>query len=71
MKLFIVKRLTMARRCYRELSDETKKKISDGMKDFHSHRTIDSKRSSARKQSASMQRYWLSIPNKSPSNEKS
>ena len=61
----------MAKRYYRELSDETKKKISDGMKDFHSNRTIDSKRSSAKKQSASMQRYWQSIPNKSPSNLKS
>ena len=58
----------MAKRYYRELSDETKKKISDGMKKYHQSMNYDDKQKLAQKQSQSMQRYWQSIPNKSPSN---
>lgn len=54
----------MAKRYYRELSDDVRKKISDSMKEFHSKRTIDSKRATSEKQSASMLHYWSGIRSK-------
>lgn len=57
MKLFIVKRLTMAKRIYRELTDEVKKKISDSMKTYHKNQNIEDKRRINKKKSSSMQHY--------------
>ena len=64
MKLFIVKRLTMAKRLYRELTDATKSKISNSMKNFHRNQNIDDKRQTNNKKSISMQRYWSAIRHK-------
>ena len=52
----------MAQRVYREHSQETVKKISASLKEYHANRDVDSKRESARKQSDSMKRYWAGIP---------
>lgn len=49
-------------RTTRNLSEATKKKISDSIKKKHSQRGIDQKRKIAEKQSKSMQNYWKSIP---------
>lgn len=64
MKLFIVNKLTMAKRLYRELNDNVKKKISDSMKDFHKRQNIEDKRRVNKLKSASMQHYWNSIPHR-------
>lgn len=64
MKLFIVKRLTMAKRIYRELNDDIKKKISDSMKAYHKNQNIEDKRRINKKKSSSMQHYWNSIGNR-------
>lgn len=64
MKLFIVKRLNMARRLYRELTDVTKSKISNSMKNFHSNQNVEDKRQTNKKKSISMQRYWSGIGHK-------
>jgi hypothetical protein len=52
----------MAQRVYREHSQETVKRISASMVEYHANRDVDSKRESARKQSDSMKRYWAGIP---------
>ena len=52
----------MAQRVYREHSQDTVKKISTSMREYHANRDGDSKRESARKQSDSMKRYWAGIP---------
>lgn len=52
----------MAQIVYREHSQETVKKISASMREYHANRDVDSKRESARKQSDSMKRYWAGIP---------
>lgn len=56
--IFIVKHDTMSKRVYRELDDETKRKISQAMKGRHknyAHR---------QKISRSMKDYWRHVPNK-------
>lgn len=56
--IFIVKHDTMSKRAYRELDDETKRKISEAMKGRHknyAHR---------QKISRSMKDYWRHVPNK-------
>ena len=52
----------MAQRVYREHSQETVKKISASMREYHANRDVDSKRESARMQSDSMKRYLAGIP---------
>lgn len=52
----------MAQRVYREHSQETVKRISASMVEYHANRDVDSKRESARKQSDIMKRYWAGIP---------
>ena len=52
----------MAQRVYREHSQETVKRISASMVEYHANRDVDSKRESAWKQSDSMKRDWAGIP---------
>ena len=52
----------MVQRVYREHSQDSVKKISASMREYHANRDVDSKRESARKQSDSMKRYWAGIP---------
>jgi hypothetical protein len=52
------------KRQYRELSDGTKQKISDSMKQFHSNKTAAQIQSTSKKQSESMKNYWANIPSK-------
>jgi hypothetical protein len=54
----------MTRRIYRELSNELRQKISDGMKKHHQEMSIDTKRAANKKRSESQRRYWSSIPHK-------
>lgn len=54
----------MTRRIYRELSNEIRQKISDGMKRHHQEMSIDTKRAANKKRSESQRRYWSSIPHK-------
>lgn len=49
-------------RIYRNLSDETKKKIADGVKNSYANKSIDDKRAAAKKRSESMKNYWAKIP---------
>ena len=51
-------------RMYRELSDETKKKISDSMQQYHKQMTYDEKTRINKLTSASQKRYWEGIPSK-------
>ena len=54
------------KRLYRNLSDETKEKISQSMKNFHSNiKTTEQARSTASKLSSSLKRYWDTVPYKS------
>jgi len=59
----------MAKRYYRELSDDVRKKISDSMKDFHRRMTYDERQRINAKQSESQKRYWERIPNKKEDTE--
>lgn len=59
----------MAKRYYRELSDDVRKKISDSMKDFHRRMTYDERQRINAKQSESQKRYWAQIPNKKEDTE--
>lgn len=59
----------MAKRYYRELSDDVRKKISDSMKDFHRRMTYDERQRINAKQSESQKRYWAQIPNKEEDSE--
>ena len=52
------------KRQYRELSDSTKQKISNSMKQVHSNKTAAQIQSTAEKQSQSMKNYWKNIPSK-------
>ena len=56
-------------RIYRELSNDTKKKISDSMKDYHRRMTYDERQRINAKQSESQKRYWARIPNKKEDTE--
>lgn len=58
------------RRIYRQLSDETKQKISNSMKVFHHKNTIENKRRSNILRSTTMKRYWAGIPNKEEDDDK-
>lgn len=68
-KLFIVSRLTMAKRIYRELTDDVKKSISDSMKDYHKRMTYDERLRINAKQSESQKRYWAGIISKKENDE--
>ena len=59
----------MAKRYYRELSDDVRKKISDSMKDYHKRMTYDERQRINAKQSESQKRYWAGIPNKKENTE--
>ena len=48
----------MARRLYRELTNVTKSKISNSLKNFHRNQNDEDKRQTNKKKSISMQRYW-------------
>ena len=50
------------KRIYRNLSDETKKKIADAVKNSYASKSIDDKRAAAKKRSESMKNYWAKIP---------
>lgn len=56
----------MAKRFYREPSEETIKKISDSMKQYHANRSVGEKQATSAKQSASMKRYWQGVPSRDP-----
>ena len=59
----------MAKRIYRELTDDVKKSISDSMKDYHKRMTYDDKQRVNNKRSSSMIRYWSGVPSKKEENE--
>ena len=52
------------KRQYRELSDNTKQKISAAMRQFHANKTAAQTQSTSEKQSESMKNYWANIPSK-------
>jgi ribosomal protein S2 len=54
----------MARRLYRELTNFTKSKISNSLKNFHRNQNVEDKRQTNKKKSISMQRYWNQIGHK-------
>jgi ribosomal protein S2 len=54
----------MARRLYRELTNFTKSKISNSLKNFHRNQNVEDKRQTNKKKSISMQRYWSRIGHK-------
>ena len=54
----------MAKRIYRELSQEIKDNISNGMRKFHQKMGYDEKKKMNRQKSDSLKRYWRSIPSK-------
>lgn len=55
------------KRIYRELSNNTKQKISAAMKQFHANKTAAQIQSTAEKQSQAMKKYWSNIPYKEKS----
>lgn len=55
------------KRIYRELSDNTKKKISTSMKQYHTNKTAAQSQKTSEKQSQSMKNYWANIPSKEKS----
>ena len=55
------------KRQYRELSDNTKQKISAAMRQFHANKTAAQTQSTSEKQSESMKNYWANIPSKEKS----
>ena len=59
----------MAKRIYRELTDEVKKSISDSMKDYHRRMTYDERQKISMKQSESQKRYWSTIGSKNDDEE--
>ena len=59
----------MAKRIYRELSDDVKKSISDSMKDYHRNLTFDKRQKINMKQSESQKRYWAGIKSKEEQND--
>lgn len=52
-------------RQYRELSNDTKQKISISMKQYHANKTAAQETATSQRQSAAMKRYWTTIPKKS------
>lgn len=52
------------KRTYRELTDSTRQKISDSMKQFHANKTAAQSQKTSEKQSQAMKKYWSSIPSK-------
>ncbi|MBR5574638.1 MAG: hypothetical protein IKW35_09140 [Paludibacteraceae bacterium] len=52
-------------RQYRELSNDTKQKISTAMKQYHANKTAAQEATTSQRQSAAMKRYWTTIPKKS------
>ena len=59
----------MAKRIYRELTDDVKKSISDSMKNYHKSMTYDDKQRVNNKRSSSMLRYWAGILSKKENDE--
>ncbi|MBR6656301.1 MAG: hypothetical protein IKL20_06855 [Alistipes sp.] len=59
----------MAKRIYRELTDDVKKSISDSMKDYHKRMTYDERLRINAKQSESQKRYWAGILSKKENDE--
>lgn len=55
------------KRIYRELSNNTKQKISAAMRQFHANKTAAQIQSTSKKQSESMKNYWANIPSKEKS----
>jgi len=55
------------KRIYRELSNNTKQKISAAMRQFHANKTAAQIQSTAEKQSKAMKKYWSNIPSKEKS----
>lgn len=51
-------------RQYRELSNNTKQKISAAMRQFHANKTAAQIQSTTEKQSQAMKKYWSNIPSK-------
>ena len=57
------------KRLYRNLSDETKEKISKSMKNFHSNvKTTEQARQTSKKLSSSLKNYWDRVPTRSEYN---
>lgn len=52
------------KRQYRELSDNTKQKISAAMRQFHANKTAAQIQSTTEKLSQAMKKYWSNIPSK-------
>ena len=59
----------MAKRIYRELTDDVKKSISDSMKDYHKRMTYDERLRINAKQSNSLKKYWDGIKSKEQQND--
>ena len=55
------------KRIYRELSDNTKKKISTSMKQYHTNKTAAQTQRTSERQSQAMKKYWSNIPSKEKS----
>ena len=53
------------KRIYRELPDNTKKKISTSMKKYNANKTAAQEQTTSKRQSEAMKRYWATIPQKS------
>lgn len=51
-------------RQYRELSNNTKQKISAAMRQFHANKTAAQTQRTSERQSQSMKNYWKTIPSK-------
>ncbi len=61
--MYYVKK-SISMRTTREVSQSTRNKISQGVKQSHSKKTETQKQQTRAKQSASMKRYWKTIPRK-------
>ena len=59
----------MAKRIYRELTDDVKKSISDSMKKYHQQMTYDKKIALNNKRSNSLKKYWDGIKSKEQQND--
>lgn len=54
------------KRLYRNLSDETKEKISKSMKNFHNNvKNTEQARQTSKKLSSSLKNYWDRVPTRS------
>lgn len=54
-------------RQYRELSNNTKQKISAAMRQFHANKTAAQTQRTSERQSQAMKKYWSNIPSKEKS----